>query len=776
MTAGLPHRGGCGRPGVPEDKHVGDLRMNRAFALLAATALATVTLGGASALPLPSGAATATAGSRPWMNTQLTPDQRADLLVKAMTLDEKVAMLHGPMAMPFGPTMPMPKGAVGSAGYIPGNSRLGIPALQESDASLGVTNPMMVRGAKDMSTPLPSGLALAATFDPAIAFAGGKMVGEEARAKGLNVQLAGGVDLARDPRNGRNFEYVGEDPLLAGVMAGDSVRGIQSTGMISTVKHYALNDQEHNRNTVDAVIGEQAARESDLLAFEIAIEHGRPGSVMCSYNFVNGVHACQHDMLLNQVLKHDWRYPGFVMSDWGAVHSLDAFNAGLDQESGDQLDEQVWFDKPLKAAVAAGTIGTARVDDAVHRILRAMFANGLFDTPAASPEIDFAAHAQVAAQEAEAGIVLLDNSRHLLPLAGSAKRIAVIGGHAEAGVPAGMGSSQVTNPYRTGPFAPTSVPLGGEGMMAMWNNVVFDPDPPLAALRAKLPNAAISFDTGMSPEAAATAARGADVAIVFAYQPSGEGEDMSDMALPFGQDAVIEAVAAANPNTIVVLETGNPVRMPWAGKVGAVIEAWYGGAKGGDAIARVLTGDTNPSGRLPMSWPVDERQLPRPALPGWIAGPKDMVKVDYTIEGADVGYRWYTRKNMTPRYWFGHGLSYTTFGYGSLSVAPRGNTIAASVAVTNKGSVAGADVVQLYLTDRPGGAARRLLAFDKVTLAPGETKRVTLTADPRLLADYDVAGHGWRIAAGRYGVALGRDAGTLEQKTAVTLQAQTLVP
>jgi beta-glucosidase len=747
--------------------------MIRAIALLAATALAS---GAVAAAPTSAQTAATTSASRPWMNTQLSPDQRAALLVKSMTFDEKVAMLHGPMAMPLGPTMPMPQGAVGSAGYIPGNARLGIPALQESDASLGVTNPMLVRGPKDMSTPLPSGLALAATFDPAIAVAGGQMVGEEARAKGLNVQLAGGVDLVRDPRNGRNFEYVGEDPLLAGIMAGDSVRGIQSTGMISTVKHYALNDQEHNRNTVDAIIGEQAARESDLLAFEIAIERGQPGSVMCSYNYVNGTHACQNDHLLNTVLKQDWSYPGFVMSDWGAVHSLDAFNAGLDQESGDQLDEQVWFDKPLKAAVAAGTIRTARVDDAIHRILRAMFANGLFDKPAADPTIDFAAHAAIAQREEEAGIVLLDNSKHLLPLAASATRIAVIGGHAEAGVPAGMGSSQVTNPYRTGPFPPVSVPLGGEGMMAMWNNTVFDPDSPLAALRAKLPDATIGFDTGMSPEAAAIAARGADVAIVFAYQPSGEGEDVPDMALPFGQDALIEAVAAVNPNTIVVLETGNPVRMPWADKVAAVVEAWYGGAKGGEAIANVLTGAVNPSGRLPISWPVDEQQLPRPQIPGWTAGPKDMVKVDYNIEGARVGYRWFADKQITPRYWFGHGLSFTTFTHGPVSAEANGQTVTASFDVTNSGKLAGQDVVQLYLTSRPDGAARRLLAFKKVALAPGETKRVALTIDPRLMADFDVASDRWRIAPGAYGMALGSDAGTLERAISITMPERTIKP
>jgi beta-glucosidase len=716
----------------------------------------------------------APSAARPWMNTSLSPDKRADLILAQMTLDEKVALLHGLMGMSFGTGTP-PAGAIGSAGYVPGNERLGIPALQESDASLGVTNPMMVRGPGDMSTALPSGLLLASTFDPALAFARGKMIGEEARAKTINVQLAGGVDLARDPLNGRNFEYAGEDPLLAGIMAGESVRGIQSEGVISTVKHYALNDQEHNRMTVDSVIDPAAARESDLLAFEIAIERGKPGSVMCSYNLVNGTYGCQDSWLLNKVLKSDWAYPGFVMSDWGAVHGIEAFTAGLDQQSAANIDKKPWFDGPLKAGVADKSIPQARVNDAAHRVLREMFAAGLFDRAPVKQKIDFSAHADVAQREAEAGIVLLKNRKGLLPLAASAKRIAVIGAHADAGVPSGTGSSQVTNPYHEPGTRIRTVPLGGEGLMGSWANVVFDPSSPLAALRARFRNAKVTYDNGAWPAAAAAAARDADVAIVFAYQPSGEGDDVPDMSLPFGQDELIEAVAAANPNTIVVLETGNPIKVPWADKVGAIVEAWYSGQRGGEAIARVLTGEVNPSGRLPVSWPADERQLPRPVIPGTGAGPNDPVKVDYNIEGADVGYRWYARQGTTPQYWFGRGLSYTTFGYQDLKVT-GGRNVTASVTVTNTGSVAGKDVVQLYLTARPDGPRRRLLAFQKVSLAPGESRTVTLTADPRLLADFDTRKNSWMIAPGVYQVGIGTDAGTMAVAGRTILKAQSLKP
>ena len=740
--------------------------------------LALAMLAGTGTIVLAAGAVTAREAApapRPWMDAKLSPDQRADLLLAQMTLDEKIAILHGPMAMPLGPNMPMPKGAVGSAGFIPGNDRLGIPALQESDASLGVTNPMKVRGPGDMSTALPSGLLMASAFDPQMAFAAGQLIGTEARAKGINVMLAGGTNLARDPRNGRNFEYVGEDPLLAGTISGEAVRGIQSQGVISTVKHFALNDQEHKRMTVDSVIAEDAARESDLLAFEIAIETGRPGSVMCSYNLINGVYGCENDQILNRTLKGDWGYPGWVMSDWGAVHGVEAAAGGLDQQSGDQLDKQKWFDQPLREAVTAGKVPQAKVDDMARRVLREMFATGLFDRAAEKGTIDFSAHMKLVQQAAEDGIVLLDNRNNLLPLATSGKRIAVIGGHAEAGVPSGGGSSQVTVPYKTGFADVRAVPTGGEGFMAAWSNVVFHPSAPLAAIRAHAKGAKISFDTGAYLSQAVAAAKAADVAVVFAYQPSAEGDDVPDMSLPYGQDALIEAVAAANPNTVVVLETGNPVRMPWAGKVGAVVQAWYSGNAGGEAIARVLTGEVNPSGRLPLSWPVDESQLPRPVIPGWGQPENTRVAIDYNIEGSDIGYRWYARENKAPRYWFGHGLSYTSFTAANLALK-GGSTVTATVDVTNSGRVAGKQVVQLYLVEKPGGPVRRLLAFDKVAVAPGETKKVALTVDPRLLAEFDAAAHQWRIDAGNYRVGTGNDAGSVEQVQTVRLAARRIKP
>lgn len=713
----------------------------------------------------------------PWMDDSLAPERRAELLLAEMTFDEKIALLHGPMAMPFGP-FKLPEGAIGSAGYIPGNERLGIPALQETDASLGVTNPMMVRGADNMSTPLPSGLALAATFNPEIAFAGGAMIGSEARAKGLNVLLAGGINLARDPRNGRNFEYLGEDPLLAGVLGGESVRGIQSTDMVSTVKHYSLNGQEHNRMTVDSIIGDADHRESDLLAFQIAIERGDPGSIMCAYNLINGVYGCQNDHLLNGVLKGDWGYKGWVMSDWGAVEELAAAANGLDQQSGEQLDQKVWFDKPLREAVADGSIPQSRIDDMVTRILYGMFDNGLFDNPPeAGGAIDFAAHAEVALREAEEGIVLLKNEGGILPLAASGARIAVIGGHADAGVASGGGSSQVSVPYRESPMVQVrSLPIGGEGMMAAWYNVLFHPSPPLAAIRARAGDENVSFDTGAYAQNAARVAGEADMAVVFVYQPSSEGDDAPDMSLPFGQDALIASVAAAQPNTVVVLQTANPVAMPWEADVKGIVEAWYSGAKGGEAIARILFGEVNPSGHLPISWPVDASQLPRPEIPGWGTPEGTPTRVDYTIEGSDVGYRWYAREGIRPRYAFGHGLSYTDFDYGGLRVS-GGDSPTATATVTNSGASAGKDVVQFYLTGKPGAETiQRLVGFAKVSLEAGETREVTVAIDPRILAEFDEAAGGWHIAAGSYEIGTGSDAQTIVDRKTVQLNDRRIEP
>jgi len=570
---------------------------------------------------------------------------RAAATIKAMTPEEKVVLTHGIMPLPFGPNPPaLPAEAIPGAGYIAGIPRLGVPSLRETDASLGVAWVGGLR--KDGATALPSGLGQAATWNPALLERGGAMIGSEARAKGFNVLLAGGVNLARDPRNGRTFEYLAEDPLLSGQLVGAAIRGIQSNGIISTIKHFALNGQETGRKFVDIRISEAAARESDLLAFQIGIEQGQPLAVMCAYNRVNGAQACDHDHLLNTVLKQDWGWPGFVMSDWGAVPSLGAALHGLDQQSGEQLDPAVFFGADLSRRAKAEPAWAARLDDMNIRILTAIYAAGL-DHNDAKPggQIDWAAHGDVALETAKQGIVLLKNRDGALPLATTAKRIAVIGGYAASGVLSGGGSSQVDP--EGGPRA--IVPISVEGPFASFFSQHYHGTAPLAAIRARAPGAMVTFRDGAVLADAVDQARKADVAIVFATKWATEGADQADFTLPGGQEALIAAVAAANPRTIVVLETGNPVTMPWLDRVPAVIETWYGGSRGGEAIASVLFGETNPSGRLPITFPASASQLPRPALDGYFElepsfsgaapSPDARLVADYDIEGSDVGYR-----------------------------------------------------------------------------------------------------------------------------------------
>jgi len=701
------------------------------------------------------------ASARPWLDANRSPDERARLAVAAMNTEEKLSILHGPMPINFPGMAPVafPAEAIPAAGYIPGVPRLGLPALFETDASLGIANGFDARPG-DVATALPSSLALAASFNLPLAQATGTLLGEEAHAKGFNVLLGVGANLARDPRNGRNFEYLGEDPLLAGLLAAEEIHGIQGQHVVATLKHFAINSHETNRTTLDARIDEAAARESDLLAFQLALERSDPGAVMCSYNLVNGSHACGNDWLLNQVLKGDWQYRGWVMSDWGAVHGVDDALHGLDQQSGEQLDKQVYFGAPLAAAVAAGKVPMRRIDDMARRILRSQFAVGAVDNPPAlssdrQPDkaaIDYKAHAAHALEVARQGIVLLRNEGALLPLPATLRRIAVIGGNAHVGVLSGGGSAQVLP--SNGP--PVIVPIGGGAPFFDFRKAFYLPGSPLAAIRAAAPQAQVDFDSGSFPADAAALAAVADVAIVFVTRHELEAYDVPDMRLPNGQDETVAAVAAANPHTVVVLETGNPVAMPWIDRVAGVLAAWYPGQEGGRAIADVLFGAVNPSGRLPVTFPVDDAHSMRPRLPNLGANPAADVGVDYS-EGADVGYRWYLRHGVQPLYPFGFGLGYSSFAYAGFD-AQAGSQPSVSFTVTNSSQRAGADVPQVYLVSVGGKAEPRLLGFRRVQLNPGETQAVRMNIDPRLLSHFDEAGGRWRLAAGTYKLVLARSA------------------
>jgi len=689
-----------------------------------------------------------------WSNRHLSPDARADAALAAMTHQEKIALLNAdPIGVP----------------------RLGIPAVKETDASLGVANIGNLRKGF-VATALPASLLLGSSWDPDLAFRGGAMVGSEARSSGFGILLGGGANLIRDPRAGRNFEYISEDPLLTGVLVGRSIAGIQSNKIISTLKHLALNNQETGRAVYSVEMSEQTMRETELLAFQIANEIGKPGSVMCSYNRVNGVYACENKFLLVDVLKRDWGFKGFVMSDWGAVHSTEALVNGLDKKSGGNIDTKLFFSKELEPKLADGTIPYAAVDSAAHRILRTLFASGLVDAPAVQAAIDYDAHAETAQVAAEGGMVLLRNEGNLLPLARTATRIAVIGGHADIGVLSGGGSSQV-------------VPVGGFALEIRHKGPIrrsYGGTAPLPALRSAFPNAQIDYVDGKDVAAAAELARNADVAIVFAEKWSNESDDNADFSLGEGEDALIDAVATANPRSVVVLETGNPVLMPWAPKVSAILAAWYPGQRGGAAIAAILSGQVNPSGHLPVTWPAALEQLPLPVLPGSdvpranadvrraVGIQADRMPFDIRYpEGSDIGYRWFEKTKAQPLYPFGYGLSYSAFRYDRMK-ATGGRELKVRFRVTNIGSRDGADVPQIYVS--PPGRTKRLIGWSKPYLKAGESRTVTVTADPRIIGEFDTTLQKWIVQEGQYGVEVAHDVGNAVEISHVAMKHQEVRP
>ncbi len=684
-----------------------------------------------------------------------------------MTLDEKIQMLHGlGWGVLFQPQTSGPGvRSLGGAGMVPGIERLGIPDLQMSDAAVGVA-----RGSSKSrySTALPSAVAEASSWDTTVAYDYGALIGTELHNQGFNMSLGGGVNLTREPRNGRTFEYKGEDPILAGTLVGQEMKAEQAQGVIGDIKHYAVNDQEDGRNFVNVIIDKRAMRESDLLAFQIGIRDSGVGAVMCSYNLINGTYACENDYTLTDVLKKDWNFKGFVVSDWGGTHStVAAVKAGLDiEQPGDGF-----LGEPLKKAVQSGEVSEAQINGMVHRILRTEFQVGLFDNPVSTQVVDVFHGFDVAQRVEEKGAVLLKNKSNQLPLsASSIKSIAVIGGHADVGVISGGGSGQVD---AAGGSAVPPPPGGPTGIMALLSQHVYHRSSPLKAIMQKAPGASVKFDAGTDTASAAALAKSSDVAIVFVVQHESEGSDLASLSLPDNQDALIAAVAAANPHTIVVLETGSPVTMPWIDKVSAVIEAWYPGIRGGEALANILFGDVNPSGKLVLTFAKSEADLPRPqlvkqpappanpdkpegapAIPGFrMNSTKFDVKYD---EGLKVGYKWYDAEKKDPLFPFGFGLSYTTFAYSDVK-ASAGDGVTVTFKVKNTGKRAGEEVAQVYVT-LPASTQeppKRLIGWSKVALAPGESKEVTVHAEPLYLSIYNVEKNGWELVPGEYKVLVG---------------------
>ncbi len=679
-------------------------------------------------------------GQRPWCDTSLDPDERAGLLLDALTRDEKISLLGGDevTGVAGGPTQ--------HTGTSNGVERVGLPPIYFSDGPVGPR--------QGQATAMPSPISLASTFSPDVARRHGSIVGDEVRKKGNDVVFAPAVNMQRTPLNGRTFEYFGEDPFLSARLAVGWTKGLQAEGVIGNVKHYAVNNQEGigatfpgapvggalvgSRLTVDARLDERTLREIYLPQFEAAVKEGNVGSVMCSYNRINGQYGCENEHTLERILKRDWGFKGFVLTDYGAgKNTVAALNNGLDL---DIFPGVIYRPEAVNAALASGQVSEGTIDEHVRRILRTLFAYGFFDREAYENDdaqirqLDH--HAAVADLEQE-GIVLLENDTNALPLdAGQVRKLALIGPEADT-LKNGGGSSAIK------PYVTTT---------------------PKDALVERLGDR-VAFDDGADADRAAAVARDASVAVVVVGDSMTEGTDKPCMGLNCGaqdgidRDALIEKVAAAQPNTIVVLQSGGPVLTPWRDKVRGLLEAWYPGQNGGTAIARVLFGDAEPGGRLPTTFPLREADQPTSGDPEKYPGVAERVQYK---EGVLIGYRWFDQNKLGVAYPFGYGLSYTSFALRDLRIEPSGSggDAVVSVEVANTGTRPGTAVPQLYLgmPEPSRGVVQppvQLKGFERVTLAPRESRRVSMPLDERAFSYWNTGANGWRVARGCYRVAVG---------------------
>ncbi len=731
----------------------------------------------------------------PWMNRGLTPERRTALLLAAMTRDEKYAQLVG--APGIIPELPQCYGAR----HVPGIPRLSIPTFRITNGPVGVGQSDCVPASQPgvpmssltgvntpKATQLPSGMAVAASFDRTVATRFGDVIGQEARDLALHVLEGPGLNLARVPQGGRNFEYFGEDPFLTGTMAVAEIRAIQAHGVIAMAKHFIANEQETARMAVNEVIADRVLHELYLLPFEMAVKEGQVASVMCSYNAVNGPHACEDRHHLTDVLRGQWGFNGYVQSDFFAVHSAAAtLRAGMDHEMpglaiNSAAMKSPWFSSAnLQGAIDRGELAAADVDTALARRYGQMFRLGIFDRPVALSLIDTARHARMAREIGEQAAVLLKNTGALLPLdAKSIRSIALTGQapYATKAVAGCCGGSSDVIPFATvSPF---------DGVKRV--------------LAAEKSNASVSLTVVTNDNAniadAVAAARGADVAVVFVGTLSEEGRDLSTITLPNHQDALVAAVAAANPRTVVVLKDNASTLLPWVDAVPAVLEAWFPGQADGDVVARLLFGRVTPSGRLPVTFARRESDFPANTARQWpgVDSAGAAARIDtpgmgfaaggpYTVEyseGLRIGYRWFDAQGIAPLFPFGHGLSYTTFAISDLSVSARATDgtrpISVEFMVRNTGRVRGAEVPQVYLTlpASAGEPAKRLVGFDKVWLSPGERRKVRIVIDPRAanhpLGVWDTVAQAWTIPLGAYRVQVGRSAGDIVLGDTVTVR------
>ncbi len=723
---------------------------------LIATALTAVTIG----------AQTSSQATIPvYLDQTKSIDERVEDALSRMTTQEKVALLHAQ-----------------SKFNSPGVKRLGIPEVWTDDGPHGVRPEVLwdewdqAGWTNDSCVAFPALTCLAASWNPEMAYLYGKSVGEEARYRNKQVLLGPGVNIYRTPLNGRNFEYMGEDPYLASIMVVPYIHGLQSNGVAACVKHYALNNQEVNRHTTNVNVDDRTLYELYLPAFKAAVQQGGAWTIMGAYNLYQDQHNCHNDVMLNKILRDEWGFDGAVVSDWGGTHDTrEAITNGLDMEFGSWTDglangrsnayDNYYLAQPYLDLIASGEVGTEELDQKARRVLRLIMRTSMNPNrpwgSMLSPE-----HYAAAREIGDQGIVLLKNDGHCLPISGEPKKILVVGENAVKMMTVGGGSSSLKVQREVSPLdgiraaAPEGCQVayargyvgdvGGE-----YNGVVTGQDLSESRSAAELIAEAVAQ------------AKDADYVIFIGGLNKASGQDCEDsdresLDLPYGQDAVIEALAQANPRLVVVNVSGNAVAMPWVAQVPSVVQAWFLGSEAGNSIADVLFGKVNPSGKLPMTFPVKLTDVAAHSFgpetyPGVPRNDGSNIVDETYTEGLYIGYKWNDKQHITPLFPFGHGLSYTDFAYGKPTADKKelheGETITFTVPVTNTGAVAGDEIVQLYITDEKSSLDRpykELKGFKKVHLEPGETQQVAITIEPDALAFFDADQHAWVVEPGDF--------------------------
>ena len=703
-------------------------------------------------------------------------EQRIDDALSRMTLEEKIKIIHA-------------QSKFSSAGV----PRLGIPELWTTDGPHGIRTEVLwdeweqAGWTNDSIVAFPALTALSATWDRDLSALYGKSIGEEARYREKDVLLGPGVNIYRTPLNGRNFEYMGEDPYLSGQMVVPYVQEVQKNGVAVCVKHFALNNEETFRHTTDVDLDDRALYEIYLPAFKAAVQQGGAWSIMGSYNLYRGQHVCYNERLIMDILKGEWGFDGAVISDWGGVHETDAaVKNGLDLEFGTWTDgltmgatngyDAYYLAKPYRDGILSGKYGTDELDDKCRRVLRLIFRTAMNpDKPfgAINSEAHYAAARKIGAE----GIVLLKNDRGVLPVAPGVKRILVVGENAVKMMTVGGGSSSLKVQHEISPLDGIRARAGKDVEVVYARGYVGDTGGSYNGVSSGQDLSESRTPEQLIAEAVELAGQSDLVIFIGGLNKSNhqdcEGTDRRSLDLPYDQDAVIEALAAANPNLVVSLVSGNAVAMPWVEKVPAILQTWYLGSEAGNALADVVFGDVNPSGKLPFTFP--KQLTDSPAHQPGMTFP-NRHKAVYE-EGIFVGYRWFDEKDIEPLFAFGHGLSYTQFSYGEAkldkSSMNENGTVRLTVKVTNTGDREGAEVVQLYIADKESSLPRpkkELKDFQKVLLAPGQSKDVTFTIGADALKFYDPALPGWKAEKGEFEALVGSASDDIRTRAAFTLK------